>query len=147
MNDRSHRFHPHRKDTYLIGVLCCWSVVVALAFCCSRVSQAQGMGSPALRTDRIDLPTPINQPPDLNAQIRSRHMPANRQNMDAANALRQKQISDEALKVLILARDFRAKVARLGSDPMPAALIREAEIIENFAHDVQQKMVLAPGPE
>jgi hypothetical protein len=106
-------------------------------------------GSPpqaGLRTDRIDLPSPINQPPDPNAQMRLRRKHADQLKIDAANTLRRQQISDETMKLLILARDLRSKLEHLGSGMPSEKLIREVEFIETFAHDVQEKMVLTPGP-
>jgi hypothetical protein len=99
-----------------------------------------------IRTDRVGIPSPINQPPDVNAQLRSKRRRTNQLNFDAANALRQQQITDEATKLLILTRDLNLQMERLGGDPLPERLLREIEVIERFAHDVQHKMTLTVGP-
>jgi len=65
-----------------------------------------------------------------------------RQNFDAANALREKQINDETAKLLILAKDLKSQMDKLGDRPLPDRLLREAEVIELLAHDVQTKMTL-----
>jgi hypothetical protein len=133
----------------LRAVLCSSAAFVTLASCFSVQLRAQTTGTPpqeGIRTDRLDIPSPINQPPDANAQLRSKHRHANQYNFDAANALRQHQIADEATKLLILARDVNAQLERLGGEPLPDKLMREIEVIERFAHDVQQKMILTVGP-
>ena len=78
--------------------------------------------------------------------MRSRRNRIARQNFDAANALRQRQIVDETMKLLLLARDLKSQMDKVGGQPMPAALLREAEVIEILARDVQQRMVLVVGP-
>lgn len=108
---------------------------------------AQGSTTPggALRTDKVDLPTPINQPPDVNTQMKSREHKIGQRNFDAANAIRQRRIADETLKLLILTRDLKSQMDQLGDQPLPASLMREAEVIEILAHDVQAKMTLIVG--
>jgi hypothetical protein len=70
---------------------------------------------------------------------------AKKQNFDAANALRTQQIADEATKLLILAKDMKSQMDKLGDQPLPDKVIREAEVIEILAHDVQAKMTLTVG--
>jgi hypothetical protein len=65
-----------------------------------------------------------------------------RDNFDAINALRLKQIDDETAKLLILARDLREQMDQLGDNPLPDRLRREAEVIELLAHDIQAKMTV-----
>ena len=65
---------------------------------------------------------------------------------EALNALRQRQIAEETVKLLILARDLKSQMDKLGEQPMPALLLREAEVIEILARDVQAKMTLTVGP-
>ncbi len=117
------------------------SVWVSLCF-------GQNGSSPggALEIDKAALPTPINQPPDALAQMRHRRDQIVRQNFDAANALRQRQIADETMKLLILARDLKLQMDKLGNDPLPDKLMREVEVIEAFARDVHKKMTLTVGP-
>jgi hypothetical protein len=67
------------------------------------------------------------------------------QNFDAANALRQKQIDDESTKLLILANDLKQQMDKLGNRPVSDRLLREAEVIELLAHDVQTKMTMTVG--
>ncbi len=67
------------------------------------------------------------------------------QNFDAANALREKQIDDESTKLLILADDLKRQMDKLGNRPVSGRLLREAEVIELLAHDVQTKMTMTVG--
>jgi hypothetical protein len=122
-----------------------------MAFICSAimvvhagVAQNAAPGA-ALRTDRVDLPTAINQPPDAIAQLREHARQSRLKGFDAANALRAKQIAEETIKLLILAKDLKDQTDALGTKPLPAKLIREIEVIEMLAHDVQAKMTLTVG--
>ncbi|HEY2468073.1 MAG TPA: hypothetical protein VGI45_09545 [Terracidiphilus sp.] len=65
-----------------------------------------------------------------------------KKNFEAANEARKRAIEDEANKLLILARDLKAKTDNLGSGPLPPLLVREAEVIEILANDVKEKMKL-----
>jgi hypothetical protein len=60
--------------------------------------------------------------------------------------LRQSQIVEETVKLLILARDLKSQMDKVGDQPLPAMLLREAEVIEILARDVQAKMTLTIGP-
>lgn len=51
-------------------------------------------------------------------------------------------MDDEANKLLILAKDLKAKADNLGSGPLPPTLMREAEVIEILANDLKEKMKL-----
>ncbi len=83
-----------------------------------------------------------NRPPDANAQMRMGQQRRRADNFDAANALRQRQINDETTKLLILASDLKMQMDKLGDRPISDRLMREAEVIESLAQDVQKKMTL-----
>jgi len=72
-------------------------------------------------------------------------MRLNRYLRRAANALRTKEIADDTIKLLILIRDLKAKLDKLGDAPLTPQLIREAEVIAILAHCVQKKMKLTVG--
>ena len=65
-----------------------------------------------------------------------------RRNLDAANAARKRVIDDETNKLLILARDLKAKTDNLGNGMLTPTMVREAEVIEILANDVKEKMKL-----
>ena len=65
-----------------------------------------------------------------------------KKNYEAANVERKRVIDDETNKLLILARDLKMKTDNLGSAPLTATMVREAEVIELLASDVKEKMKL-----
>ena len=67
---------------------------------------------------------------------------AKRRNLDAANAERKRVIDDETIKLLILARDLKAKTDNLGNGLLTPTMVRAAEVIEMLANDVKEKMKL-----
>jgi hypothetical protein len=93
------------------------------------------------RPTSILLPE-ANHLPDANDKMIMNQAHQRKENFDAANALREKQISDETVKLLILAKDLKAQMDKVGDNPVPNRLLREAEVIELLAHDVQTKMTL-----
>jgi hypothetical protein len=99
----------------------------------------------ALRTDKVNLPTAINQPPDANAQLRM----LSQQNKDliytASNEQRKKQIVDDTVKLLKLASDLKSEIDNTGRDTLSLNVIRKADEIERLAHNVKEKMKLTVG--
>jgi hypothetical protein len=118
-------------------LFCGGVVIVLLAAGSSSSPQSQ----PSIVPHPILLPQ-ANRLPDVNDQMVMRQSLQSRENFDAANELRHKQISDDSTKLLILARDLKAKMDALEGKPVPEQLQREAEVIELLAHDVQTRMVL-----
>ncbi|HTB96008.1 MAG TPA: hypothetical protein VK716_03300 [Terracidiphilus sp.] len=86
-----------------------------------------------------------NRLPDVNAQMVMKQQLQTKKDFDAANTLRQKQIGDDSVKLLILAKDLKAQMDLLGDKPVPERLQREAAVIELLAHDVQTRMTLTVG--
>jgi hypothetical protein len=115
----------------------CGSSYLAIA---QSTSQSP-LASPPPRPSSILLPE-ANHMPDANDRMIMNEAQKKRQNFDAANALRQRQIDDETVKLLILAKDLKAQMEKVGDQPLPEKLLREAEVIELLAHDVQTKMTL-----
>lgn len=72
---------------------------------------------------------------------------ARKENFEAANAMRKRLLDDEALKLLILAQDLKAKTDKLGSGPLPPLVEKEASLIEFLAKDVKEKMKLTVGTD
>lgn len=67
---------------------------------------------------------------------------AKKRNFDAANADRKRVIDDETSKLVILARDLKAKSDTMGKAALNPVMVREAEVIEFLANDVKEKMKL-----
>ena len=98
-----------------------------------------------LRLDKADLPTPINQAPDPNAQMAQHDQQAAQKSFAAANAERKKQIADDSAKLLKLATALKAEVDKTTKDTLSLSVIRKADEIEKLAHSVKEKMKLTAG--
>lgn len=131
------RFHPRRQDKRTF-----FRMAMMAALSCTLLCALQISGPPKPRT--VLLPE-ANRPPDANDQMRMQLQEVKRQNFDAANAERMRQIADESKKLILLTKDLHAKMEKIGKEPLPAELEREAEVIELLAHDVQEKMKLTVG--
>jgi len=120
------------------------SIVAVVGFVMgSPVEQAGGQSAASAPPPRPSLLIPeANRLPDANDQIKLNEARQKKDNFEAANALRQQQIDDETVKLLILAKDLKAQMDLLGDKPPTERLLREAEVIELLAHDVQAKMTL-----
>jgi hypothetical protein len=118
----------------------------ATGLMCQAQSSPEGpvTGGP-LRTDKIDLPTAINQPPDANAQIQMREEQTKPQDYAAANTERRRQIAEDTSRLLKMAAQLKAEVDKTNKDTLSLNVIREAEDIERLAHGVKEKMKLIAG--
>jgi hypothetical protein len=67
------------------------------------------------------------------------------QSLDAANAERKKQLSDDSAKLLTLAVALKAEVDKTNKDMLSLNVIRKADEIEKLAHTVKEKMKLTTG--
>lgn len=121
------------------GIVC---FAAALIFTCTELQAQEG---PTRDPDRPYIIPAANPLPDANDRMVMNEKKVKQQNFDAANALRTKQIIDDTTKLLILSRDLKAKTDKIGNEPLPKILVREAEVIELLAHDVQRKMKLTVG--
>jgi hypothetical protein len=61
---------------------------------------------------------------------------------DAAEAERRREIADESARLLKLATDLKAEVDKTTKDTLSLEVIRKADAIERFAHDVKEKKKL-----
>ena len=124
------------------------AVCASLALVGASCVRSQSPSPPAgLRTDQLDRPEAISAPPDLNTQMLSRQRRMRQQDFARINAARLRQIGDASDKLLVLAMDLKSRMAKAGNEPVPSLVIREAEIIERLAQEVQQKMTLTVGAE
>lgn len=120
---------------------------IALLACAMCVSGGAGQTSnPTVKLGSVLSPA-ANRPPDANEQMLMRQRNQRRQNFDAANALRLRQIDDDTRKLLILAADLKRKLDAVGDSPVPPQLAREAEVVELLARDVQTRMKMTIGSE
>jgi hypothetical protein len=111
----------------------------------SSGANAVAQQSPPPRPPHPILLPEANRPPDANDQMLMRERQKRQKNFDEANTIRAKEIAGDAANLLILARDLKAEMDRLGDNPLTPRLMREAEVIELLARDVQTKMKLTVG--
>jgi hypothetical protein len=96
--------------------------------------------------EKVEDPTPINQPPDSNTQMQMRNDEQKRLSYSQANVERRKQIADDSAKLLKLATDLKSEVDKTSKDTLSLNVIRKADEIEHLAHNVKEKMKLTVGP-
>jgi len=123
--------------------LCSATILVSAPTCAAQPGSNPGG---QLRIDRSVLPTPINQPPDVNTQMEMHDQHGKQQSFAAANAERRRQISQESEKLLKLAAELNFDVTEKISGPLPPNLIRKIDELEKLAHIVKEKMKLSVGP-
>jgi hypothetical protein len=132
---------PRHLSVYRAVGLGCVAGVLILACASAAAQDLPPPGSP----DRPYLVPNANRLPDVNDQMVMRERLSKKENFDAANTLRAKEIADDTMKLLILTKDLKAQMNQLGSAPLSSRLIREAEVIEILARDIQTKMKLTVG--
>ncbi len=130
------RLRPHGQ-----GWCACLVLLAALAGGAQNTPPKTG----PLRTDLVDMATPINQAPDSNTQMQMRDQQSKQQNFAAANAERKKQIAEDSARLLKLANDLKAEVDKTSKDTLSLTVIRKADEIEKLAHAVKEKMKLTVG--
>jgi hypothetical protein len=125
-----------------------FAAIVLLSFAAltgmAKTGRAQTQAEPGgkLRMDKVDDPTPINQPPDANTQMLLRERSVKRQNFSAANTERRRQIAEDTAKLTRLAADLKDEIEKAAGDTLSIAVIRKADEIEKLAHSVKEKMKL-----
>ena len=118
------------------------SVLLATATLVSVAQQGPPPGSP----DRPYLMPEANRLPDKNDQMQMQQdQRVTKQSYKAANVERQKQIADDAAKLLALATELKKEVDKTGKDMLSINVIRKAESIERLAKGVKEKMKLTAG--
>lgn len=122
-------------------------VAVALVAVAVLAFPVKGQQSPPPHPPRPVLSPVANRPPDANEVMLMQQKAQKKQNFEAANAERKKQLDKESANLLILARDLNAHMKELGSEALTPRMKREAEVIELLARDVQTKMKLTVGTD
>jgi hypothetical protein len=90
-------------------------------------------------------PASVIRRPDANVQNDINEQQTKKQNFEAANAERKKQIVEESAELLKLATDLKTEVDKTSKDTLSITVIRKADAIEKLAHDVKEKMKLTVG--
>jgi hypothetical protein len=129
---------PRRESRVCIAVGLAAGVVLFTSIANSQQDQRPGTPHPIL------LPE-ANHLPDVNDQMKLHEQSSKKQNFEAANAERKRQLDDESAKLLILAKDLKLQTDKMGTTPLTSKATREAEVIEILARDVKEKMKLTVG--
>lgn len=99
------------------------------------------------------LPTPpphpliqANRPPDANQQMEMREKKSWRENFDAANAERLRQMTQATAMLETMAIALKAEVDNSGSTPLSENAVHKAETIEKLAQIIKERMQLTVKP-
>ncbi len=125
-----------------VRVLVCCAAMAALT---GAAQTGQDTLAPRGSPDRSLSNSVANQLPDANAQARMRDQQAKKQNFEAANTERKKQIAEDSALLLKLATELKTEVDKTNKDTLSLNVIRKADAIERLAHLVKEKMKLTVG--
>ncbi len=123
-----------------------WALACLLALVALTGVAHSGQQAPSLNPDKPYLLPEANNLPDANTQMKMRDQQNKKQNFEAANAERRKQIAEDSAKLLKLASDLKTEVDKTTKDTLSLNVIRKADEIERLAHGVKEKMKLTVGP-
>jgi hypothetical protein len=107
------------------------------------------------QTTTSQLPTPpphpplflgANRPPDANEQMEMREKKSRRQNFDAANAERLRQMTKATEMLETMAIALKAEVDKTDSAQLSENAVHKAETIEKLAQIVKEQMQLTVKP-
>ena len=87
----------------------------------------------------------IIRAPDAKTQNDINEQQRKKQDFEAANAERKRQIGAESTRLLKLATDLKTEVDKTNKDTLSLGVIRKADEIEKLAHIVKEKMKLTVG--
>lgn len=140
------RRHPRRN--ILIPFACAALLLVVLIP--ASVGRPAGMAwaEPSQQTTNVNKPIVIpaaNPQPDANSVMRMREQHEKKQDFEAANIERKKQLTDDSARLLALASELKTEVDKTNKDTLSLTVIRKASEIEKLAHDVREKMRLVVG--
>jgi hypothetical protein len=91
------------------------------------------------------LPPELNRIPDSNQANDINDQQKKKDNFEAANAERKKEIASDTTKLLKLATELKAEVDKTNKDTLNLKVVRKADEIEKLAHSVKEKMQLTVG--
>jgi hypothetical protein len=111
----------------------------------ARPGQVPGQQEPGPNLDKPYLVPDANRLPNVNDQMRMREKKIAKQNFDAINLLRKKQISEDSNNLVTLAMALKAEVERTKSRELSPSALRKADGIERLAHNVKEMMQLTIG--
>jgi hypothetical protein len=94
------------------------------------------------RPDKATTVTAVNKRPDANqlSVINSRRVQLHL--FAAANAERMRQLTDDSTRLLQIATELNSELTEVDKADVPAAAATKADMIEQLAHAVKEKMKL-----
>ena len=125
-----------RKSGTLLGLF------AAVLFAGLTPAVSDGMG----QNTYPHIPPELNRIPDSNQANQINDQQQKKQDFEAANAARKKQINAESAKLLKLATELKAEVDKTDKDTLSIGVIRKADEIEKLARSLKEKMKLTVGP-
>ncbi len=90
-----------------------------------------------------NVPEFLNRLPDVNDQARMRQEQKSEADYTAANALRQKKVTEDSARLLQMATDLKTEIERAGKDTLSVSALRKADAIEKLAHSIKQRLTLS----
>lgn len=110
------------------------------------VLQASVAGGGALQNKGYpQLPPDAQRIPDAVEQSKINEKQTAKQNFEAVNAERKRQIADDTTRLLRMALDLKLEVDKTNKDTLSLDVIRKADAIEKLARDVKEKMKVSIG--
>ena len=128
---------PSRRGVVRLGILAAIATLAAKPDL--RAEPQQSAQNPLHNSPEIVRAPDSNKVNDINQQQ------TDKQNFEAANAERKKQINAESAKLLKLATELKAEVDKTDKDTLSVGVIRKADEIEKLARSVKEKMQLTVG--
>lgn len=117
-----------------------------LLFAAPGYSQYTGL-APTNPVPRIEtnIPPTAFKVPDNNVLMELNETQVKRNQFEAVNAERKRQLDADSAMLLKLAAELKAEVDKTSQDVLSVTDLRKAEEIEQLAHIVQEKMKLTVG--
>jgi hypothetical protein len=133
-----------RKRAGILSVILAGSAILAAVAMLSFAQTTTPQLSPK-PTHPLLLPE-ANRPPDANEQMEMREKKSRRQNFDAANAERLRQMAQASAMLETMAIALKAEVDNSGSTRLSENAVHKAETIERLAQIVKERMELTVKP-
>ncbi|MDE3201742.1 MAG: hypothetical protein KGN79_12575 [Acidobacteriota bacterium] len=145
MKRQDHALIPARQGRkweigrHMRSLMVC-SGIVLFVLCAAALDPQQ---SP--NPNRPIHPPILTDPPDANAQMMMRMNKEKKDDFEAANTERRKQLVNDSAKLLELATELKTEMDKTDKDTLSVGVIKKAAEIEKLAHDVRLKMRLVVG--
>lgn len=133
-----------RKRVWILPAILAGSAVLAMVTLLS-FGQTAAPQLPARPPHPLLLPE-ANRTPDANEQMEMREQKSKRQNFDAANAERLKQLTQATKMLETMAIALKAEVDNTDSTQLSENAVHKAETIEKLAQIVKERMELTVKP-